>query len=145
MKVTFLPLRKEHWEWIYRRASPELTSRTRGVVAQSETGTILAAAVFDSWTYTSGQVHVAIENVAAIRHGFVYECMDYFFNTCDKKVLIGLTPSNNVKSLKFNRHLGFREVYRVKDGYDYGVDYVVQELRKEECRWINEQRHARRA
>jgi hypothetical protein len=145
VKISFVPLRESHWEWIYSRASPELTRRTKGVVALDERGTILACAVFDSWTYTSGQVHVAIANPMVLRHGFVEECMDYFFNTCERQIMIGLTPANNVKSLKFNRHLGFQEVYRVKDGYDYGVDYVVQELRKSECRWIHEQRHARSA
>ncbi len=145
MKLTFVPLRKEHWDWIYQRASPELTRRTRGVVALDQNGIILACAVFDSFTYTSGQVHVAIANPIVIRHGFLEECFGYFFHECDKQILIGLTPANNEKSLKFNRHLGFREVYRVKNGWDYGVDYVVQEMHRDECRWLNEQRHARRA
>jgi hypothetical protein len=52
--------------------------------------------------------------------------------------MIGLTPSNNTKSLKFNKKLGFVEVFRIEDGFDEGVDYVIQELRKENCRWINE-------
>lgn len=136
MRVKFVPLQKSHWPWISARANPEITPRTKGIVALDENGIILACAVFDTWTYTSGQVHVAIENKAAIRYGFIEVCMGYFFNTCDRKVMIGLTPANNLKSLKFNRHLGFTELFRVKDGYDHGVDYVVQELRKEDCRWI---------
>jgi L-amino acid N-acyltransferase YncA len=139
MKVSIVAMSTDdQWEWLYARATPTITPRSKGIVALREDGTILAAAVFDSWTRTSGQVHVAIDNPLAIRHGFVHECMDYFFNFCDRRIMIGLTPSNNTKSLKFNKKLGFVEVFRIEDGFDEGVDYVIQELRKENCRWINE-------
>ncbi len=145
MIVKFVPLREYHWPWIAAQAQPELTPRTRGIVALDENGTILAATVFDTWTYTSGQAHFAISNPLVLRHGFFEECLDYFFNYCDKRVLIGLVPSNNAKSLRLTKHIGFTEVFRMKDGYDHGIDYVVFEMRKENCRWIHGKESARRA
>jgi hypothetical protein len=137
VKVQFVPISGDNWWWVTKQTDAELTPRTKGIVAISDDGRILACAVFDSWTYSSAQVHIAIENRLAIRHGFIEECMHYFFNSCDRKVLIGLTPSNNERALKFIKNVGFVELFRVKDGFDVGVDYVVQEMRKENCRWIN--------
>ncbi len=71
-----------------------------------------------------------------MKHGYPEEVFNYVFNTCDKGVVIGVTPSNNEQALKFNAHLGLTEIYRIKDGYDVGIDYVVQQLRKENCRYI---------
>lgn len=144
MKVRFVPLDKKSWEWIHERAKPEWTNRTKGVVAIGPDGAILAVAVFDTWTFSSGQVHVAIENRLAIRHGFIEECLHYFFNTCDRKVLICTIPTINEKSLRFTKNLGFRDIFVIKDGYDVGVDYVIREMRKDDCRWIDGKANSRR-
>ena len=70
------------------------------------------------------------------RHGFAEEVFNYIFNTAGRGVVIGVTPADNAPALKFNKHIGLVELYRIKDGYAQGVDYVVQELRKENCRYI---------
>lgn len=140
MKVKFLPLDKESWEWVYSSIKPVYTKQTKGIVARnSDTQEILAVTIFDTWLPTSGQIHVAISNPMVLRHGYIEECMNYFFNTAEKELLLGVTPSDNLKALKFNRHIGLTELFRIKDGFRFGVDLVIQELRKDDCRWINGQ------
>jgi len=51
--------------------------------------------------------------------------------------MTGLTPANNLKALKLNKHIGFREVCRIPDGHKPGIDSVLQIMTRDECRWIN--------
>ena len=67
-----------------------------------------------------------------LRHGFKEETFDYVFETCDRGIVYGLTPSDNEKALKFNKHIGLVELYRMKDAHKIGVDLVLQEIRKED-------------
>ena len=136
MNPVFIRLTTDSWDWIYERIQPVITKSTRGVIAWDK-GEIVAATIFDTWTVTSGQIHVIIENPMVLRHRYIEECMNYFFNDCNKEIMIGLTPSVNEKALKFNEHLGFEELFRIEDGVDFRIDMVVQELRKHNCRWIN--------
>lgn len=133
--MIFRALRKEDWPWVKARAAPILCEDTKGIIAEDKNGAILAAAVFDSWSHTSCHVHIAMDNVMVIRHGFLEEIKNYVFNTAGRKIMLGVTPSNNLRALKFNRHAGMVEIFRIEDGYDHGVDYVVTRMTKEE--WLN--------
>ena len=97
---------------------------------------IVAAIVLDSWTANSCTAHIAIEDPLVLRHGFLELGCDFIFNHANRGVVIGLVPANNHKALKFDKHIGFKEVYRIKDGYAVDVDYVILEMRRESCRWL---------
>lgn len=96
----------------------------------------LAAVVLDSWSANSCLSHVVIEDPIALRHGLLETTCLYVFNVKGLGLLTGLTPADNLKALKFNKSVGFRETYRISNGYKPGVDFVLQEMRKDECRWI---------
>jgi hypothetical protein len=32
--------------------------------------------------------------------------------------------------------MGFRETFRLKNGWDIGVDMVLKEMHRDECRWL---------
>lgn len=135
--IYFAPLEPSvHWNWVKERARPLLCEDTCGIIALRDTGEILAAVVFDSFTVTTCMVHLAIDNPLALRHGLLSEAAHYLFNVRNRIKIFGMTPSDNKRALKFNKHMGWRELYRVKDAYDIGVDYVVQEMTKEECPWL---------
>lgn len=136
--VTFRTLDiPKDWHWVASRARPSIVSDTRGIVAVSEQGVILAAAIFDSWTKTSCCIHLAIDSPIVIKHGFCNEICDYVFNQAGRLMLIGMTPSDNARALKFIFHVGMHEIFRIKDGFDVGIDYVITQMLKKECRWIN--------
>lgn len=49
-----------------------------------------------------------------------------------------LVPANNTKALSVDKKIGFKEVTRLKDAFKQGVDYVLLEMRKEDCKYFNE-------
>jgi len=123
------------FDWIQKRAECARCEDTKGIVIHRNSQ-VVGAVVLDSWSYNSVTIHVAIDDLLCMKHGFPEEVFNYIFNTCDKGVVIGITPANNEKALRFNKRIGLVELYRIRDGYDVGIDYVVQELRKENCRYI---------
>lgn len=133
--IEFVGISPDAWEWIYGHIRPILTEGTKGVFAKRD-GEFVAGTIFDNWTSTSAQIHVVVTDPIVFKHQYIQECMNYFFNTADREILIGITPSNNKRALKFNRHVGLKELFRIRDGFMFGVDLVVQELRKDDCRWI---------
>ncbi len=92
-----------------------------------------AIVILDTWTRTSVQAHWIVTRPLILRHGFLEEGFDYVFNHADREIMIGLVPSDNKPALRMVKHLGFTEIARVKDGYDFGVDTVINELRKGDC------------
>jgi|3_EtaG_2_1085321.scaffolds.fasta_scaffold19628_2 RimJ/RimL family protein N-acetyltransferase len=133
--ITFMPMNyTRDWEWIQVLLGIAATDKTRGIVAIRDTGERtepVGVAVFDNWTFNSVCVHWWIDTPMVIRNGFFEEIADYIFNVCNKQIMIGLVPSTNEKTIKLAKHIGFEEVYKVKDGYQLGVDQVVLEGRLE--------------
>lgn len=143
--MRFTGLDEISWGWVYNRIAPSLTRNTRGVVAWSK-GEIVAATVFDSWLPNSGHAHIVIEKPMVIRHGFLEECFNYFFNACEKGILYVVVPSFNDKSLNFVEKLGFELLYISEKGFSTLADLHVFEMRKENCRYIeHEQARTSRA
>ena len=123
------------WEWIKLRASPVLCEDTDGVVAERE-GDLVAAAVFDSFSDNSCLSHIVIEDPFVLRHHFLHFAFQFAFTVKDVAVVTGLTPADNKEALRFNNKIGMRETYRIREGYKPGIDFVFQEMRREECRWL---------
>lgn len=53
-------------------------------------------------------------------------------------MLVTATPANQKGSLAVSGWLGFYEIFRIRDGWDTGVDMVLKELRREDCRFIQQ-------
>ena len=113
--------------------SPLFCEDTRGIVAERD-GTPVACILFDSWTHTSAQSHIWIGDRMVLRHGFLEEAARYFFEESGRRILLGITPSNKTRALKLNKHIGFRVIGVIKNGFDDGVDLVVQRMNGDDCR-----------
>lgn len=134
--ITFHPLRTyEEWDWLQKRANPALSDDMKGIVAYRDND-LIAAVVMDDWSYNSVTAHIAIGDPLVLRHGFLEEVFNYMFITAGKGIVLGVCPADREDVLKFTKHVGFNEIYRVRDGYMVGIDYVIQELRKEDCRYL---------
>lgn len=112
------------------------TEQLKGIKQVEEDGRITAIVGFDDWTANSAQMHVWIESPQAMNRTLIVECLRYLFITCDRGIAIGVTPCNNEPALEFNRRLGFNRLVTIKDGYALGTDIAIQELRRENCRWL---------
>lgn len=96
---------------------------------------------YDCWTPNSVQMHIWVAEGVSLPRKFVREAFRYPFEQCGRGLVIGLTPGYNSAALEFNRRIGFREAYRVPDGWSLGTDVVIQEMRRDECRWISQRFH----
>ena len=140
MKPIFVSMMPKLYAMIPDEAKPRLCSDTKGICALDEDDDykLVAAAVMDTWSHNACQIHIYIDNPFILRHGFQEEVCGFIFGEASgRELVIGVTPSDNKKALKFNRHMGMEEQHRIKDGYDKGIDYVVTTMRKQDCKWID--------
>jgi L-amino acid N-acyltransferase YncA len=99
-------------------------------------GEIGAMTGYDGWTENSVVMHIWIKPGSMVDREFVREAFRYPFEIGNRGLVLGVIPGYNAASLTLARAIGFRETYRVKDGYAAGTDLVIQEMRREECRWL---------
>lgn len=125
------------WAWVRERLPVLRVEDTGGLVAFSiATGELQAACMWDNWTKTTVQVHLLIVNKMVLRKGFIEEIADYLFNHCNRKAIYGFVPGDNLKALKVDLNLGFTVKSVLEDGIDEGIDYLLLELKKENCRHL---------
>jgi hypothetical protein len=133
--MKLMTMSEREWQWLRKRARCLYCEDSIGIALHEDDGTIAAVVVMDSWSNSSCQVHMAIGNPMALRHGLLEAVTDFVFNERGRSVMIGLVPANNAKALKLNKHIGFTQVFSLEDGYDKGVDYVVMQMREADSRW----------
>jgi len=133
--LEFVPLINWHLGYM-GVARPNVCEDTRGITA-IKAGIPQAVCVFDNWSYNSCMIHIWIGNPFVLRHGFAEEVFKFAFSG-DRTKIIGITPSDNLKALKFIKNIGFREIYRIRDGCEIGVDYVLTEMTKDKCRYLKD-------
>lgn len=142
--MNFHPLYRQDLEMMPEATRPTWCEDSRGIIAERN-GEALAICVFDSWTWNSCMIHIWIGNPFVLKNGFAEEVFNYVFGMCDRNLIVGATPSDNKKALKFIKHIGFKELTRIKDGDRVGVDLVITEMRKESCRYYHGKEIARSA
>jgi len=109
---------------------------TMGLVAIDEGGTLVGAALMDNWTHNSVQMHLFIKTPLVLRYGFIEAAFDFVFIEAGVEYIYGMVPGDNTKAVKLNKHMGFTEKIRLENGWAEGCDYIVMELKKENCRYL---------
>ena len=125
-----------HGNWVRQFIQPVFTEGMKGVMAHRDDGSVAGGVILDCWTPNSCQVHIGAETPMVWKHGLHKEVFKYVFETTGRKFMFGFTPSSNDKAINFNEHIGFKEVYRVPDGYADGIDFIVYRLDKAECEYL---------
>ena len=133
MKVCFRQLHvPTDWPWITQRIPLLLVEDTCGFVAyDAEDNSILACVIFDNFTHKTVQAHQIVERPIALKYDFFGMCMEFAFLRCNKNRIYGVVAASNKKAIRLNKRIGFKEVYRIPEGYADGTDYIVMELTKE--------------
>jgi hypothetical protein len=90
---------------------------------------------YDCWTPNSAQISVALD-APIVARAILRPAFEYPFIQQGRSVLWAVVSSKNVEALKLNKHLGFRPTYSIVDGHSAGIDLVLMEMRRDECRWI---------
>jgi hypothetical protein len=116
------------------------TESTRGIVAYDhDTAETLAIFLMDGWTRTSAQVHQVILKTMVIRHGWFEEIARYIYGAAGRKKVYATVPDTHARALSLNEKIGFEQVARLSDAWDEGVDYLVLEMTRENCKyWVPE-------
>lgn len=106
-------------------------------VAILEAESIGACVVFDYWTPNGVQGHVYAPRLDLLfSRTFLREVFTHIFIKSDRDVIVAITPGDQKGSLAVSSWLGFKEKYRVRDGWKPGVDMVLKELRRVDCRFL---------
>lgn len=121
-------------------------NHSNGVVIEDEVGGVGAMAIYDRWTHTAVEMHAYSAGPKYVFHpDFCHAMFEYPFVQQNKMLAFAVTPCDNVPSIALARWLGFKEVYRIRDGWNAGTDMVIQELRRENCRFLEIKDHAKSA
>jgi hypothetical protein len=138
MKLNIRPLIIAYdWPWINDQVGILRVEDSAGFVGVDENDNRVIACVLDNFTANSVQAHFICVNKMALRRGFLETCYDIIFNELDVKYIYGLVPADREKALKLNAHMGFTEKTRLIEAFKAGVDYVLMELKKENCKYID--------
>jgi ribosomal protein S18 acetylase RimI-like enzyme len=103
-------------------------------------GEMDAVVAYNGFNYRICSMHVAGDGGRWIDRQMLRVCFDYVFRQCDRVAVYGQVASNNMPALRLDTHLGFKEVHRIKDAVADGVDLVILEMRRENCRWLKDRR-----
>jgi hypothetical protein len=126
----------KHAKWVKDLIKPNFTENTTGIVCVRDNGTPAGAVILDSWTANSVQGHLGAETPMVWRAGLHKEAFKYVFETAGRKIFLGLTPSDRLEAIRFHDKIGFKQVCRIPDGFADGIDYILYQMNKEDCRYI---------
>lgn len=70
---------------------------------------------------------------------FIRATFEYPFVTNNLVQVFGPVPANNERALKFNRHMGFDVLTRIRGGWDEKVDLIIMGMHKSQCRWLSKE------
>ena len=113
-----------------------------GVVIEKDDGTPGAAAIYDHWTHSAVQMHAWSSSPKYVFNpDFCREIFAYIFVQNTKMLAFAVTPCDNSPSLALAKFLGFKKILRIRDGWKLGTDMVIQELRREDCRFLEKIDH----
>lgn len=121
---------REHFTWLWRMSRCPLATDMRAIEAVTDDGEIVGMVGYTNWTKTSVQMHVSLKYPV---RGLLRAAFHYPFMEIGVSTILGMTGI--LSAARLCRHLGFREVYRLKDGQEPGKDLILFELRRDE--WIN--------
>lgn len=117
------------------------TKEARGIkfTANDSCAMIDAMAIYDFWTPAAVQIHIWSMLPKYVFHPvFIREVFRYPFDFANRRLLVSVTPADNSASLKLSEAMGFRETFRIKNGWDLGVDMILKEMRREDCKYLQE-------
>lgn len=119
------------WQWMNSQTRLPWSSDLRTIGLLRDNGTVAATVAFNAWTYQACWMHVAFDNPHCLSRKLLKAAFDYPFNVVGVRAVYGLTPKDNEEAIRLNKKVGFKQIAET-------VDCIMFELRREDCRWIQE-------
>jgi hypothetical protein len=96
---------------------------------------------FNGWLGSVCQMHVAFApDWHFSPRDMLRQVFEHVFTNSGRKLVLGIVNSKNERAMKYDQHLGFREIHRIPGMHDDGGDIVVFGMRPEECRYLSDPR-----
>jgi hypothetical protein len=132
---------RESYPWLLERIGYAPTDRFTAIEAVDASGRIRGMIGYDCWTDNACQAHMAVDAPivwrSLLRPGFSYP-----FEELGLGLMLGIIRSDNRASVEMAKALGFRLTHSIQDGAARGVDLLLIEMKREECRWLSPRRKA---
>lgn len=130
----------EHFQYLVDRAGVYPSPLFKAIEAV-DMDTVHGMFGYDGWTPNAVVMHVALDTPIALKY-LLRPAFEYPFIQLGLGIALCAIRGDNVKSVKLTEHVGFKEVYRIKDCFGKGIDQMIYEMRREDCRWIQQRKAA---
>jgi hypothetical protein len=127
------------WDWFNTHLPVLAVEDSRGIVAKRD-GRPVAGFVCDNWTTNSVQCHIVMLDPFILRRGWLETILTAAYGE-SRQYIYALVPGDNAKSLRFTTRIGFTEKCRLDEGFAPGVDYVIMQMKRADCPYLEENTH----
>ena len=124
-------------KWVAERINGVFHSGSTAIGLECR-GAIVAGVIYEQWNGRSIVAHMAANG--RLTPAFVAAIFDYAYNVAGVGKVILPVASQNLRSGKFVRKLGFREEARIRDASPEG-DIILYTLTKQDCRFLGSTYH----
>ena len=125
------------WVWVNQQVGINQAGDTSGIMAiDLDKNETVGACIMDNWTQNSVQCHFMLTSPLVLKHKFLECCFNFMFVESNVAKIYGLVPADNLKAVKINKHMGFTVKARLEEAYEVGVDYLLMELKRENCKYV---------
>jgi hypothetical protein len=131
----------EHFQYLVERAGVFPSPLFKAIEAVDENGTVHGMFGYDGWTPNAVVMHVALDNPVVLRR-LIHAAFMFPFVQLNLGVALCAIRGDNPRSLKLTEKVGFKRVYTIKDCFGPGIDQMIFEMRREDCRWIQQRKAA---
>lgn len=83
-------------------------------------------------------MHTVIQKPEFVTRKMIRDAFHYVFVVAGCEAVLGLVDTENKSAIEFDTRLGFKEVYRIKEGGLDG-DLIVYEMKRMDCRWLSKE------
>ena len=131
----------EHFQYLVERAGVFPTPLFKAIEAVDEKDTVHGMFGYDGWTKNAVVMHVALDTPHALKY-LLRPAFQYPFEQLDLGIALCAIRGDNIRSLRLTEHVGFKKVYTIRDCFGGGVDQMIFEMRREDCRWLQQRKAA---
>lgn len=138
MNLRFRMLHKPtDWQWVCKHVQLNESEDNIGLVGiDLDTELPVAVLVLEDVTKNSAQVHFAVSDPMAFKHGFLEEACGFIFEGMKLDHVYGYVKSNNLAAMSVDAKIGFKEVYLMENAVEDGIHYHVLKMRREDCNYL---------
>lgn len=130
------------WQFLYDRGVRLHRSEDFQAIGRVSPATeqLIGVVAYNGFCGNVCQMHIAGDGNWVSRE-FIRAAFDYPFRQLGLAAVLGALPADNHKAMKFDTHFGMREVHRITNGWANGVDLVLVQMNREDCKWLREGDH----